>query len=139
MNGIFLGFDFGLKRIGVAIGHRLTGQARPLSTLQARQGEPNWEEVRRYLKTWQPEALIVGIPTKVDGSEQYTTPLAHHFADSLKQHFNYPVHLVDERFSTVEARAQLFEAGGYKHLKRTEVDSVAACIILEQWLNSIDV
>ncbi len=131
---VFMGFDFGLRRIGVAIGQRLTGRATPLSTLKAEQGVPDWSIIRQLLCQWKPHALIVGLPTALDGSALYTTALAANFADELKRLSGLPTHLVDERLSTVEARSQLFEMGGYRKLKKSEIDSLAACIILEQWL-----
>lgn len=134
--GLYIGFDFGYKRIGVAVGQRLTCSASPLATLDAKQGVPNWSAIQKVLTVWNPEALIVGIPTCIDGSELYTTAAARRFAKQLKKNFTLPVHLVDERLSTVEARGQLFEQGGYRKIKQTEVDSIAACVILEQWLNS---
>lgn len=131
---IFLGFDFGYKRIGVAVGQALTSSASPLSTLQAKQGQPNWDTVQQLIKEWEPSAMIVGLPTCVDGSELYTTPAARGFARQLRKRFALPVHLVDERFSTVEARSQLFAEGGYRKIKASQIDSYAACVILEQWL-----
>ncbi|MFC7781232.1 Holliday junction resolvase RuvX [Legionella taurinensis] len=133
-DGVYLGFDFGYKRIGVAVGQTVTLSARPLPTLVARQGIPDWQLVTKLIEQWQPQALIVGLPTCIDGTEQYTTPLARHFAKQLKKRFSLPVHLVDERLTTVEARSQLFAEGGYRKLKNSQVDSTAACIILEQWL-----
>jgi putative Holliday junction resolvase len=132
--GVFFGFDFGFKRIGLAVGQQLTGSASPLATLYAKQGQPQWREVEKLLAQWQPQALIVGLPTCIDGSELYTTSAARIFAKQLEKKFKLPVHLVDERLSTVDARANLFECGGYKKIQSTEVDSIAACIILEQWL-----
>lgn len=131
---VFMGFDFGLKRIGVAVGQRLTGRARPLNTLTAMRGVPDWVKVNQLLREWKPQALVVGLPTTIDGRALYTTELAEKFADELRQQTDLPVHLVDERLSTVEARSQLFEMGGYRKLKTSEIDSLAACIILEQWL-----
>ena len=132
--GIFLGFDFGYKRIGVAVGQKITQSARPLSTLSANLGIPDWAMVKKLIQQWHPEALIVGLPTCLDDSEQYTTAAARKFAAQLEKRFALPVHLVDERLSTVEARAQLFAEGGYRKIKQSQVDSFAACIILEQWL-----
>ena len=132
--GVYIGFDFGYKRIGVAVGQMLTGSASPLSTLEAKLGVPHWDSVQKVLNLWRPVALIVGLPTCIDDSEQYTTAAARGFARQLRKRFALPVHLVDERLSTVEARAQLFAEGGYRKLKNTEVDSIAACVILEQWL-----
>ena len=134
MPEVYLGFDFGYKRIGVAVGQRLTGSASPLSTLDAKLGVPNWDLIQKLIKEWRPQALIVGLPRCIDNTEQYTTKAARGFARQLQERFALPVHMVDERLSTVEARANLFEQGGYRKIKKSEVDSIAACIILEQWL-----
>lgn len=133
--GVYLGFDFGYKRIGLAVGQRLTCSARPLTTLVAKQGIPDWNVVAKVIAQWSPLALIVGIPTCIDDTELYTTAAARRFAKQLGKQFALEVHLVDERLSTVEARGHLFEQGGYKKIKKTEIDGIAACIILEQWLN----
>jgi putative Holliday junction resolvase len=135
-DGIYVGFDFGYKRIGVAVGQQLTLTASPLPTLQAVLGVPDWHLVQKLIVEWQPVAMIVGLPTCMDGSEQYTTSAARGFARQLRRRFARPVHCVDERLSTKEARAHLFEEGGYRKLKTSEIDSIAACIILEQWLGS---
>lgn len=132
--GVYLGFDFGYKRIGVAVGQRVTLTARPLATLNAKDGIPDWEMVRQLIHEWRPQALIVGLPTCIDDSEQYTTGAAKGFARRLRKNYSLPVHLVDERLSTVEARSQLFAEGGYRKIRDTQVDSIAACVILEQWL-----
>lgn len=132
--GIFIGFDFGFKRIGVAVGQLLTRTASPLPTMNAIQGVPDWNQIQQHIHAWHPEAFIVGLPTCIDNKELYTTAAARRFAKALHQRFSIPVHLVDERLSTVEARRCLFDSGGYRKIKKTEVDSIAACIILEQWL-----
>ncbi|MDI9817862.1 MULTISPECIES: Holliday junction resolvase RuvX [unclassified Legionella] len=132
--GVYLGFDFGYKRIGVAVGQKITCSARPLTTLDAKTGVPDWGKIQELLIQWQPQALIVGLPTCIDDREQYTTAAARGFARQLRKRFALPVHLVDERLSTVEARAQLFAEGGYRKIRQSQVDSIAACIILEQWL-----
>jgi putative Holliday junction resolvase len=132
--GVYLGFDFGYKRIGVAIGQRLTLSASPLSTLNAKLGVPDWDLIQKLILQWRPNALVVGLPTCIDGTEQYTTNAARGFARQLRKRFALPVHLVDERLSTREARAHLFATGGYRKIKQSEVDSIAACVILEQWL-----
>ncbi len=133
-DGVYLAFDFGYKRIGMAVGQRLTCSASPLTTLRAQMGVPDWSAVDKVISQWNPQALIVGIPTCIDGSALYTTSAARRFAKQLRKRFALTVHLVDERLSTVEARGQLFEQGGYRKIKQTEVDSIAACVILEQWL-----
>jgi putative Holliday junction resolvase len=134
MPEVYLGFDFGYKRIGVAVGQRLTCSASPLTTLAAKQGIPDWDLIKKIISQWAPQGLIVGLPTCIDDSELYTTEAARRFAKQLGKRFSLPVHLVDERLSTVEAREQLFAQGGYRKLKNSEVDSIAACVILEQWL-----
>lgn len=133
-SGVYLGFDFGYKRIGVAVGQRLTCSASPLATIEAKSGIPDWHVIQKIITQWNPQALIVGLPTCIDNSELYTTSAARRFAKQLHKRFALPVHLVDERLSTVEARGHLFEQGGYRKIKKTEVDSIAACVILEQWL-----
>lgn len=133
-NAVYLGFDFGYKRIGVAVGQRLTCSASPLSTITAKLGIPDWGVIEKLIAQWRPDALIVGIPTCIDGGELYTTAAARRFAKQLRKRFALPVHLVDERLTTKEARSHLFEQGGYRKMKQTEVDGIAACIILEQWL-----
>lgn len=133
-DGVYIGFDFGYKRIGVAVGQKLTCSASPLVTINAQAGVPDWNSVAKILADWTPQALIVGFPTCIDGKALYTTAAARKFAKELRKRFALPVHLVDERLSTVEARGQLFALGGYKKIKQTAVDSIAACVILEQWL-----
>jgi len=132
--GVYIGFDFGYKRIGLAVGQRLTSSASPLTTLDAKLGVPNWDAIQKIINEWRPQALIVGLPTCIDDKELSTTAAARGVARQLRRRFFLPVHLVDERLSTVEARANLFAEGGYRKIKRTEIDSIAACIILEQWL-----
>ncbi|MCA0403315.1 MAG: Holliday junction resolvase RuvX [Proteobacteria bacterium] len=136
MSGVFIGFDFGYRRIGVAVGQQITQSARPLETILAKEGIPDWSLIQKIIKEWRPKALVVGLPTKIDDTEQYTTEAARQFAGSLETHFNLPVYLVDERLTTVEARARIFESGGFRKLKQSQVDSFAASVILEQWLRS---
>jgi putative holliday junction resolvase len=129
-----LGFDFGTKRIGVAVGQMLMQTASPLCVLPAKEGVPDWKAVGKLIKDWQPDALIVGLPLNMDGTEQTLTIYAKTFGESLENQFGLPVLYMDERLSSVEARARLFEAGGYKQLKKSKIDSVAAQLILEDWL-----
>ncbi|KTD14288.1 Holliday junction resolvase RuvX [Legionella israelensis] len=137
-NRVCLGFDFGFKRIGVAVGQTFTRTASPLTTIAAKAGTPDWSDVKKIITQWHPEVLIVGLPTCIDDSELYTTAAAREFANQLQQRFLLPVHLVDERLSTIEAREQLFAKGGYRKIRNSQIDSIAACIILEQWLHHPD-
>lgn len=132
-----LGFDYGLRRIGVAVGESVTAGARPLETLLcAADGRVNWGGVERLIRDWQPDALVVGRPTHADGTDSAITPLAERFARQLHGRFGIPVHLVDERLSSVEAERRLAPAAGKRarHGKQA-VDMMAATVILETWLS----
>ena len=131
-----IAFDFGLKRIGVATGQTLTGTTQMLAPLPARDGVPDWPAVEKLLKEWQPNMLLVGIPLAIDGSELSVTPNARKFMNRLHGRFGLPVQGVDERVTTKEARQQLFDHGGYKLLQNQSVDSLAAELMLQQWLHT---
>jgi len=131
-----LGFDFGTKYIGVAVGYTSPLMAQPLTSLIAQKGEPPWKEIDALIKTWSPDALIVGMPLNMDGSEQPMTQSARLFSENLKQRFHLPIFTVDERLTTIEARARLFSSGGYKALQKKAIDSVSAQLIVEMWLES---
>lgn len=131
---VLLGFDFGMKRIGVAVGQTLTQSARPLETLAANKGIPNWDRLQKLIQLWQPNAFVVGIPLNMDGTEQPLTAAASRFAKSLEERFKLPVYGIDERLSTKDARERLFNAGGFKALQKGQVDSIAAQLILQNWL-----
>ncbi len=133
---ILLGFDFGLKRIGVAVGQTVTATARPLVTLKAIQGKPQWDALDKLVKTWQPDALVVGIPLNMDGTDQPITLSAQRFTEQLRTRFQLPVYEMDDRLSTKDARERLFAEGGYKALQNGQIDSVAAQLILQNWLTS---
>ena len=131
---LVLGFDFGLKHIGVAVGQTLTQTASPLTTLQATEGIPPWERIAKLLAEWQPQALIVGIPVSMNNQALLTTPMAKNFVEFLKAHTDLPVYTVDERLTTKEAKSLLFEKSGVRGLTKNKVDSMAAKLILENWL-----
>lgn len=127
-----LAFDYGKKRIGVAVGQTLTATASPLETVPVMRSAPDWDAISRLIETWRPDALVVGDPLNMDGSEQTLTRDARRFGRQLRGRFHLPVHAADERLSTVEARSRLAEHG---RLDR-EDHPVAAQIILETWLGS---
>jgi len=131
-----IAFDFGTKSIGVAIGQSITGTASPLKAIRARDGIPNWDEFATLISQWQPSALLVGWPLNMDGTEQPITLSVKRFVGRLKHKYQLPVFLHDERLSTVDAKAKLFELGGYKKLSKEKIDSVSACLIYESWLFS---
>ena len=135
-NQTILAFDFGTKSIGVAIGQSITGTAAPLSALKANDGTPNWEAIAQLIEQWQPSGLLVGLPLNMDGTEQEITQRAKKFANRLHGRFGLNVVTHDERLSTVDAKARLFELGGFKKLSKDKVDSVSACLIYESWLET---
>ena len=131
--GVYLAFDFGTRRIGVAIGDAVTRAARGLGAVPH-----DWQRIGQLLAEWSPAACVVGLPLGDDGGEQAITRQARRFAHELQQHFKGPVHLCDERYSSRSARDDLRGARASGILKRRvregDKDSIAARIILEQWL-----
>jgi putative Holliday junction resolvase len=134
VEGTVLGIDFGTSKIGFAVGQTITRTARPLITLKASDGQPQWEELDRLLKEWQPVALVVGRPLHMDGSTQEMTDLADAFASQLEQRYHLPLFQVDERLSSHEAEVMLDESYGKQQYPAEEVDKLAASLILEAWL-----
>lgn len=125
----FLALDFGLKRTGVAVGTRLLCSANPKGVIAA-EGKNRIEHVVRYIDEWQPDALVVGVPFHPDGAEHENTVRARKFIRQLHGRFGLPVLGVDERYSTTAA----YEAGATER----NADAVSACIILEQFLRSLE-
>jgi putative holliday junction resolvase len=130
-----LGFDFGMKSIGIAYGQTLTKTTRPLTAVKAHNGTPRWEQIEKLIKTWQPDALIVGIPLNMDGTQQSITDAAKQFADKLHKYFKLPVHQADERLTTIAAKEELFSDKGYKALTKANIDAKSAQLILENWMH----
>ncbi|MCM2342560.1 Holliday junction resolvase RuvX [Rhodoferax sp.] len=122
----FMALDFGLKRTGFAVGNRLMRTAQPQGTIAA-EGKARFDKVALQLKTWQPDALVVGVPFHPDGAAHENTVRARRFARQLQGRFNLPVFEVDERYTTTEAHS----------MGARDADAAAACIILEQFLRSI--
>ena len=130
-----LAFDFGLRSIGVAVGHTLTGSARGIGVVQRRSGVVQWDKVDHLVAHWGPNALVVGLSLHMDGSPQSFHPQLKHFFSTLESRYSLPVFWADERLSTVEARDYLFAQGGKKALSKENIDAESARIILEQWLS----
>lgn len=128
-----IGFDFGTKSIGVAVGQSITGTASPLPALAAKDGVPDWQLVEKILTEWRPSLCVVGLPLNMDGSEQLLTTQAKKFAQRLHGRFGVKIHLQDERLTTTSVRAELFARGGFRELQKGRVDSAAACVILEDY------
>lgn len=131
---VFLGFDFGMKRIGVAVGQAVTQSANPLTTLPATDGIPSWDAIKTLIDVWHAEAMVVGIPYNMDGTEQSITYAARQFAQELQSRFGLPVFHMDERLTTKEAKYLLIEKQSTHKVKF--IDSLAAKLILESWLQA---
>ena len=133
-----LAFDFGLRRIGIATGDTLTGTAAPRPAATARAGAPDWDSIGRELRAFNPARLVVGAPYNADGTAGAMLPHARRFAGELKRRFALPVSLIDERFSSLEASEALKTRrarGERRRLRREDIDSAAAAVILERWLS----
>ncbi len=122
-DGAVLGFDFGSRRIGVAIGNRLTGHARPLTTIDAVDTEARWKALGAVIDEWQPVALAVGIPLHPDGAPHAMTARSERFARQLEGRYRLPVLRIDERYSSAVVEHE------------RDVDAAAAAVILQQWLD----
>jgi putative Holliday junction resolvase len=134
MSRTIMAFDFGTKSIGSAIGQEVTGTASPLKAFKANDGIPNWDEIEKQIKEWQPHLIVVGLPMDLHGKAlESITQRAKKFANRLHGRFGVDVELHDERLSTTEARSELFSIGGYKALTKGNVDCQSAVVILESW------
>jgi putative Holliday junction resolvase len=135
-----LGFDFGTRKIGVAVGQAVTGTASPLTTLRHRGGKPDWVAIEALFREWRPEAAVLGLPHNMDDTEEETLAApVRRFARQLTGRFGIPVHLVDERLTTLAAERALRQQGwsrgrGPKGRGTDELDAYAAKLILETWL-----
>ena len=133
---LLLGFDYGTKQIGVAVGQAITGQARELCVLKAQNGVPDWQKVEALIKEWQPDAIVVGLPLNMDGTKSEMSERAEKFARRLNGRFNLPVHTHDERLTTFEAKGERRAQGGQRGSYRDNpVDAIAAKLVLQGWLD----
>jgi len=131
---LLLGFDYGTRQIGVAVGQAVTGQARELCVLKARDGVPDWSQVEKLVREWQPDAIVVGLPLNMDGTPSAMSERAEKFARRLQGRFNLPVHTHDERLTTFEAKGQRLAQGQRDGYRQRPVDALAAALLLEGWL-----
>jgi len=127
----FLGFDFGEKRIGIAVGQQVTRSATALTTVHARNDKPDWDTIARLIEEWKPDALVVGIPYHMDGSEQEMTRRAQRFCRQLAGRFQLPVFEAEERLSSYIVEQDAADTG-----KAQEIDPLAARVILQDWLQN---
>jgi putative holliday junction resolvase len=130
-----LGFDFGTRRIGVAVGQSITGTATALCTVPARKEQPDFNTILKLIDDWHPDALVVGLPLHADGSDSVTTRAVRRFVQQLEEFTCLPVHTIDERLSSHAAK-QLQDQD--KAAGKAGIDAVAAMIILQNWLAKED-
>lgn len=130
-----IGFDYGKKRTGIASGQTVTNTATPLVTLGQIKGNPDWDGIKQQIDQWQPDALIIGVPYQLDGSESSMTKAAIHFGDCLKKRFNLPVYEVNEALSSFEAENTLKEKLKITQQNKHEIDKIAAAVIVQSWLD----
>ncbi|TVM05598.1 Holliday junction resolvase RuvX [Vreelandella aquamarina] len=135
---LVLAFDFGTRRIGVAVGNELLKSARELTPLPARDGIPDWNQLARLVEEWQPDLFVVGLPLNMDGSESAMSTRARKFGNRLHGRYGKPCTLVDERGTTREAK-QIAHASGHRgNYREDSVDGIAAVLILEGWFAHLE-
>lgn len=134
--GTVLAFDFGEKRIGVATGETLLGNAHPLTVIRAETNDERFAAIGRLVDEWKPVQLVVGLPTHVDGTEHEMTRRARNFAERLQRRYHLPVSLADERLTSLDAESLLRETGRNSKSAKPLLDAVAAQLILQTWFES---
>ncbi len=133
--GTVLAFDFGTRRIGVAVGEAMLRSARPLTTIAAEANAARFEAIARLIAEWQPRNLVVGLPLALDGSAHEMTARCRRFANQLHGRFGLPVELEDERLSSASAEAALREQGRDLRRDKAAVDAAAAATILQSYFD----
>ena len=134
-NGTVLAFDFGERRIGVAVGELELGIAHPLETIDATANDARFARIAALLQEWQPVLMVVGLPLALDGSEHRLTGLARKFAQRLHGRFGIETRLVDERLTSAEAQREARASGLTARDSKRHVDPLAAKLILEAFFN----
>ncbi len=130
----FLGMDFGMKRIGVAVGQTVTGTASPLCILKARDGVPQWSALDQIIKTWAPNQIVLGIPVHMDGTESSMTVCARSFKRKVAHRYGIPVSEMEERLSSEAAAWHVHASGADSDL---DLDAHAAALMLQSFLESL--
>jgi len=134
---VILAFDYGSRRIGLAVGQTTTGTASPAGVIAVAQA-PDWLAIERSVREWTPARLLVGLPYNMDGSETVLTAACHSFGSELERRFGLPVEFVDERLTSAAATSDLREArrsgARTRRVRREDIDANAARLILETWL-----
>lgn len=134
--GTVLAFDFGTKRIGVAVGEMMLGQARPLTTIRHEASDARFAAIGRLIAEWKPARLVVGLPLSGDGAAHEMTARARRFAHQLEGRFRLPVTLVDERYSSTAAEERLAGQGQDWRQRKETLDAEAAAVILQGFFDT---
>ena len=135
--GNIIGFDFGQRRIGVAIGNNISKTAQPLITIESSTNNQTFEAIQKIMEEWRPVSIVVGVPFNVDGSEHKVTNLSKKFAKQLAQKYSLPTNLIDERYTSIEANHELKDKKIDLKKKKLLIDQIAAKIILQSYLDQI--
>lgn len=130
-----LAFDYGTRNIGVASGQTITRSANSLPALKAKDGTPDWTQIEKLLSEWKPDLVLVGLPLNMDDSESELSARARKFANRVHGRFGVQVEMVDERLTSFEAKGEVIGRGGSRDYKNNPVDSIAARLILQAWLD----
>ncbi len=137
VDGVLIGIDYGLKRIGLAKGSTRLGTAEPLCVMRNTNGTPEWATLDGVVADWQPAGFVIGLPLSAEGEVQEITHVTRGFAKRCKARYQLPIFLMDERYSSIQASetlAQLRNTGQRrKRTRREDVDTLAAALILERW------
>jgi putative Holliday junction resolvase len=135
LSGTLLAFDFGTKRIGIAIGNTILRRATPLVTIDNEKTAARFAAIAALLNEWQPSVLVVGLPSNDDGTPHELTALCRRFANRLKGRFNLPTILMDERYTSLAASAQLNTEGIHGMKQKLLIDQYAAQQILQAYFD----
>ncbi len=128
-----MAFDFGTQKMGIAVGQQLIENSQALALFPMKDGIPNWENLLKIIKEWQPHLFLVGLPLNMDDSESDLSTRARKFARRLRHQTNITTWMVDERLSTREARETLESYQQQGQSKRLSADSIAAALLIESW------
>lgn len=136
---LILALDYGIKKMGMALGNNLSCDARPFDILAMNNGQPDWDNLIGIITTWQINIIIIGLPLNIDGSESMLSKRAHKFARRLahrlgERHIHARVYLYDERLSSVQARELAYE-NGWINRPTDPIDDIAACVLLNAYFN----
>lgn len=136
--GLIMAFDFGTQKMGMAIGQAAIQSANPLTLFPMKDGIPNWEDLLKIVKEWQPDLFLVGLPLNMDESESELSARARKFARRLRHQTNIETLMVDERLTTREARSELNQYQAQGGNRKLAADSIAAALLIESWYREPD-